>query len=170
MAEQTAARSHNPYQDDDGRPHLRDSAVVWLDILGFQDALTEARAQGDEQRVLETLAGALKDLVPQMKPSHVYPDEPPPWVVKAFTDNFVVGLPVDGEGRPEVGIRIVLDRVARFQLELAKEGFFVRGALSVGPLYMDEHLVYGSALIEAYEAETKRARDPRVILTPSART
>ncbi len=171
MNEQTAARSSNLYQDDDGRPRLRDSAVVWLDILGFQHAVTEARARGEEQRVLEMLAGALKDLVPRMKPSLDFPDKPPPWVVKGFTDNFVLGFPLSDRsptrGMPELSI--VLDRAGRFQLELAQAGFFVRGGVAVGPLYMDENLVYGAALIEAYEAESKRARDPRVILTPSAR-
>jgi hypothetical protein len=38
----------------------------------------------------------------------------------------------------------------------------------VGDAYIDEHVVYGPALIEAYEAEQQFARDPRIILTASA--
>lgn len=146
------------------------SAVAWLDILGFRDALEKARAQNEEQQLLELLAGALKELVPRMKPSLDF--NPPKWVVKGFTDNFVVGFPLvvfnaPTRGMPE--LNIVMGRAGRFQLELAQAGFFVRGGVSVGPLYMDENLVYGAALIDAYEAETQRAREPRIILTASAR-
>jgi hypothetical protein len=50
---------------------------------------------------------------------------------------------------------------------MAIEGFFVRGAISVGDAYVDDVAVFGDALVEAYEGEG-RARDPRVILTDSA--
>jgi hypothetical protein len=162
----------NPYQNEQGRPLLRKSVVGWLDILGFRDILEDARARNEEAQVLGTLVDAL-DVLSELKPLPVELGgiDPPPWVVKAFTDNFVLGFPVSlmspTEATPELGW--ILDRVGRFQLALAQQGFVIRGAIAVGPLCMDESLVYGSALIEAYEAETTRARDPRVILTDSAK-
>ncbi len=48
------------------------------------------------------------------------------------------------------------------------EGFFLRGALSVGDAYIDEIAVFGTALIEARDGESSLARDPRIILTSSA--
>jgi hypothetical protein len=48
------------------------------------------------------------------------------------------------------------------------QGFFVRGAIAVGEACVDEITVAGDALLEAYESETKSARDPRVILSKSA--
>ena len=47
-------------------------------------------------------------------------------------------------------------------------GFFVRGGVSIGQLYMDENIVFGPALIDAYAAEQSHARDPRIVLTPAA--
>ena len=51
---------------------------------------------------------------------------------------------------------------------MAIEGFFLRGALSVGDAYVDEIAVFGGALMEAYVAESTLARDPRIILTNTA--
>ena len=47
-------------------------------------------------------------------------------------------------------------------------GFFVRGAISVGEAYIDEIAVFGEALIDAYVGESKVARDPRIVLTDKA--
>ncbi|HEY8036875.1 MAG TPA: hypothetical protein VIF37_14940 [Methylobacter sp.] len=47
-------------------------------------------------------------------------------------------------------------------------GFFVRGAIAVDELYMDDVTIYGIGLIDAYEAESKQAKYPRIILTESA--
>jgi hypothetical protein len=47
-------------------------------------------------------------------------------------------------------------------------GFFVRGAISIGSIFIDEIAVFGEALNEAYDGEARLARDPRIILTKSA--
>jgi hypothetical protein len=57
--------------------------------------------------------------------------------------------------------------VALFQLALAEHGFFVRGSIAVGEAYVDEAMVYGTAILDAYEAE-ETARWPRVVLSGSA--
>lgn len=41
----------------------------------------------------------------------------------------------------------------------------MRGAIVRGPLYHDEHMGFGEALIRAYDFETEVARFPRIILT-----
>lgn len=43
----------------------------------------------------------------------------------------------------------------------------IRGTISVGDFYYDEDIVFGKALIEAYEAEKTLAVFPRVILCKS---
>jgi hypothetical protein len=55
-----------------------------------------------------------------------------------------------------------------FQMQMTLEGFFVRGAISVGECYVDDVAVFGDALLDAYNGESKTARDPRVILKASA--
>jgi hypothetical protein len=89
-------------------------------------------------------------------------------MAKTFTDNIVVGFPITfDDGAYE--FYVVLGHLAEFQLQMAVSGFFVRGAVAVGDVYMDEHIVFGPALIEAHDAEEKRARDPGIVLASSAR-
>jgi hypothetical protein len=48
---------------------------------------------------------------------------------------------------------------------LLKEGYFIRGALVKGKLYHDNAMVFGEALVRAYELESNLARYPRVMIT-----
>lgn len=54
----------------------------------------------------------------------------------------------------------------QFQYHLAKNDFFLRGAISVGPLHFspEQKQAVGPALIRAVELEKKSAKYPRVIL------
>jgi hypothetical protein len=78
----------------------------------------------------------------------------------------VLGFPIIDDGESEFGRMIY--SVGLFQYSLLRHGFFVRGGITVGPLYMDEDMVYGKGLLDAYDAECKLARDPRVVLAPAA--
>src|SRR5207247_8133658 len=88
--------------------------------------------------------------------------------VRYFTDTLFIGYPI----RERIGALLSLLKVMHYigflQMELAREGYFIRGALSVGDLYVDDQIVFGPALMEAYRAEQQRAVFPRVILCESA--
>jgi hypothetical protein len=116
-------------------------------------------------RLLRIVHKALKSALSHLKPSRKIISTPL-WAMKSFTDNIVLGWPVLDDAEVELGN--VFYRSAYFQAALIKAGFFCRGAITVGPLYMDGSIVFGSALLDAYEAEVNLARDPRIILTPAA--
>jgi hypothetical protein len=60
-----------------------------------------------------------------------------------------------------------LESVAKVQIELIhREHILVRGGMASGPLVKSWGLVYGSALVKAYELETE-ARNPRIIIDPA---
>ena len=63
----------------------------------------------------------------------------------------------------------MLRRIGAYQLEMAINGYFVRGGIAAGELYMDNLAVFGAPLIEAHEAECARAVTPRIIVAPTAR-
>ena len=50
-------------------------------------------------------------------------------------------------------------------VDLLKEGYFIRGALTKGTLYHDDTTAFGEALIRTYELENTVARYPRVMIT-----
>jgi hypothetical protein len=90
------------------------------------------------------------------------------WGVKVFTDNIVIGFPIwSGDGEGEFGS--IVFTIGQYQYAMAKAGFFVRGGLTLGPLFMDENTAFGPAIIEAYEVEQNRARDPRIVLADGVR-
>jgi hypothetical protein len=45
-----------------------------------------------------------------------------------------------------------------------REDFFVRGGLTVDLFHIREGLIFGPALVEAYELESRHAVHPRVVL------
>lgn len=45
-------------------------------------------------------------------------------------------------------------------------GFFFRGGVTIGDLFHDGHIVFGPALNQAYDLESKKAVYPRAILDP----
>jgi len=58
--------------------------------------------------------------------------------------------------------------VQDYQLEMALNGFFVRGGFTIGSLFMDEITAYGKALIDAYSIESNIAVEPRIVLSEEA--
>jgi hypothetical protein len=168
----TVRESRNPYVGKDGVPVLRRSVVAFIDILGYADIVRAAAVtRAKSQELLRTLHGVL-----HKARSHVDPEKKGDFArgfqnkdfsgFRAFTDNIVIGHPVLDDGELELGA--IFLELSYFQMTMTMEGFFIRGAIAIGDLYMDDIAVYGSGLIEAYEAETTLARDPRIVLGPSA--
>ena len=52
------------------------------------------------------------------------------------------------------------------QASLAADGFFLRGAIAVGPHYQDRDFAYGEALLEAVELD-RSGQPPRLVIGPS---
>jgi hypothetical protein len=63
----------------------------------------------------------------------------------------------------------LLDGISYLTLDLLLEGYFVRGAVVRGPLYHDDRMVFGQALVDAFHYESEIARYPRVIVVQRVR-
>lgn len=163
--------SRNPYIIDGQEPTLRESVFVFMDILGYSDLISKSQQEGSQQDSLRDLHNALSASRCGLEDMD-YPDEIQKlgekdfYALKAFTDNVVIGWPVHSDA--EIEFDRAFSRLATFQFKMAVRGYFVRGAISVAPVYVDEVVVFGDALTQAYEGESKLARDPRIILTESA--
>ena len=163
--------SRNPYQVPRKKPSLRPSVFAFVDILGYMDLVQSSTARGQQEATLRTLHAALtkgrkgledKDLPSAMRKL----GKKDFYALKAFTDNIAIGWPINDDAEVEFGNAFM--RLRQFQFQMTIDGFFLRGALSVGDAYVDEIAVFGDALTEAYIGESKIARDPRIILTNSA--
>jgi len=138
-----------------------------MDMLGYKEMWCHAEREGSQDTFLQRLYEALKEGQEWLLPNDndVWPTEKDRYALKAFTDNIVIGWPVRGDGESELGS--IFSNIAFFQLRMATNGFFLRGAISLGDAYVDDVVVLGSAFLEAYQGEAQ-ARNPRIILTDTA--
>ena len=161
-------QSRNPYVKDGEGPQLKNSVVVFMDILGYREMAENAASAGTEPELLLRLHSTLEYGQKFLKGELTLPKLGPKdyYAVKAFTDNIVIGWPIRTDAETELGSAFF--KLSFFQFNLALAGFFIRGGLSIGPLYMDDIAVFGRGLNEAYDAESRLARDPRIVLASSS--
>ncbi len=138
--------------------------VAFLDVLGWSDAIT--KSENDEDLV-RTLGVCAKSLHVQQS-AHYWirecfgSDGPPGNAhVTQFSDCIVLSATPDQYGLEQIAWKLhsICDLMLR-------NGFLVRGAITVGKLLHRDQMCYGPALIEAYEAEKKIAYYPRVVVMP----
>jgi hypothetical protein len=159
--------SRNPYIVNGQEPTLRESVFVLMDILGYSDLMLQSQSANQQQPALRDLHSALSASRNRLESQALFSiSRKDFYALKSFTDNIVIGWPVHSDAQAEFGI--AFPRLAEFQFNMAIRGYFVRGAVSVGPAYVDDVAVFGDALVQAYKGESILARDPRIIFTDSA--
>ncbi|MGH9967322.1 MAG: hypothetical protein ACREBG_05750 [Pyrinomonadaceae bacterium] len=160
------SRSRNPYHIEGQPPQPVRSVVIYVDVLGYTDMAKRAN-ETDDQGFFHQLYEALEEGQEWLRD-----DDTGPWAldkdryaIKAFTDNIVIGWPVRDNAESE--LTAMLSMASFFQMQMANRGFFLRGAISLVGVYVDDVAVYGGAFFESYEAECQ-AVDPKIVLTDSA--
>ncbi|MYK02391.1 MAG: hypothetical protein F4037_10635 [Gemmatimonadales bacterium] len=129
----------------------------------------EAQARGEQGEFLRRVKRSLATVYGEVRDSakHAGPDRHR-FDVKVFTDNIVVAYPLlyptSDLGEPELGDMLIL--FAQVQARLAADGFFLRGAITVGQHYQDQDIAYGEALLEAVDLD-KSGDPPRLVIGSS---
>jgi hypothetical protein len=160
------------YLDESGTPVLRASICGFLDVLGFSNLSTVSSSRQDAQRVLERVSCAIAGSRAFVR--NAFADEPAAdpdrWALKFFSDNLVFGFPVGKEpGDSANAIALALRCVQGYQLQMALKGFFVRGAIAIGDICLTDEIVFGPALVECYQLESKASIVPRVVINETLR-
>lgn len=152
--------------------------LAFFDILGYIDTAKGAYESGNQAAMLTALYAALtggrnwleerafredfKDIDEAFNKAFAKDR----YALKAFTDNIVIGWPIRDDAESE--LTDAVGKLIDFQFHMAVAGFFVRGAIAIGDAYVDDVVVFGKALLDAHEAESRIARDPRIVLTQPA--
>jgi hypothetical protein len=90
------------------------------------------------------------------------------WPSTFFSDSLVVASPIEEGEDSESAIGGLIAQAAYLQLDLSLNDWFVRGGLTLGPIFLHDGLVYGPALIDAYDIESTQALHPRIVVGPEA--
>lgn len=149
------------YKDKDGKLLFRKSFCAYIDILGFSEKIIK-----NDLSFFNSYLKTLNEELTHIEAMHDLSGKEgfKSFELKIFTDNFVFGHPwYDEFGESELGN--IFEVLSHIQYTFIKSKIFVRGAISVSGLYMDENIVLGPALIESYKLETEKAIYPRIILS-----
>jgi hypothetical protein len=169
---QPPAGTGSGYLDEAGHARLRTSIVGFLDILGFSQAIKATAGQAGSQLLVDRIRAAIDESRQYVRESlaREFASNPARWALKFFSDNLVVGYPFDGDGvSAALAAWFIIRCSQRYQLRMALNGFFLRGALTQGPVCLTDDIIFGSALLECYELESKASIVPRVILADPLR-
>jgi hypothetical protein len=160
----------NPYQQHSGPPKLIPSFVCYADILGYKKMIEQSIAAGEGEILLIRLDKALSNAYQRIYEQAKFGVDVDLYAVKVFTDNIVVGYPIQNYAR-DFGNSELIDVFGIFselQISLAIEGFFLRGGVTFGEHYMDDNIVFGNAFLDAYKLDIHDG-PPRLCLADSVR-
>src|SRR5688572_737443 len=117
--------------------------------------------------MLERIAAAVEDSRRFVRDSmQGDPASARPWAIKYFSDNLVVGFPFTDEASDGcAAVTFALRCSQRYQLRMALNGFFIRGAVTEGLLCLTDDVIFGPTLVESYQLESKTAIVPRILVT-----
>lgn len=172
----------NPYINAEGQREIHKSIIAFVDILGFKELVRNAKTEGKSQELFTDFHEVLSIWFNRIENFHKEIFEMPyigskkdRYKIRIFTDCVLIGCPISKSGCNYNFIEgcyeffDILSTLYLFQSEMVNQGYFVRGAIAVDELYMDDVIIYGNGVTEAYEAESKHAKYPRIILTESAK-
>jgi hypothetical protein len=157
-------------------PTLEEQFTVFIDLLGFKDAIIE-----QDEPTISKLLLFLSDLsmlrgdfllksegTENVQSTFIRPS------ITTFSDSIVISYPLQttyvGLG-PDTEFTLVhimwqvnflLTQIAAAALNI---GFLVRGGATIGSLYHAGGVVFGKALIDAYAIEAHDSKHPRVVLS-----
>ena len=136
------------------------SIVTYFDILGFRQMVNS----WDADRIgtaLQTLSGLSR---------------PDPQIIDlydlaffSFSDHIVrvAGIQSDQDSHDSDGLLFSeLMELAIIQVNLLRAGVLVRGCVTVGEIVAERGVVFGPALVRAYEIENGVASYPRIVVDP----
>jgi hypothetical protein len=154
----TALRSTNPFLTRRGRPLLIRCAVLFVDLLGVREMNLSPRVAAHLVALHNAVSIMHRDFF----------GEQSRYRSAFFSDTLVIAASIVRATDDTTEIELLMQHATWLQINLIKEGFFVRGGLSIGSLHVGEHVLFGPALVEAYELESRVAVHPRLVLSRAA--
>jgi hypothetical protein len=134
--------------------------VTYIDVLGFRE-LVKNKSAGDISQIIRRLKEVT---LPNKEVGEMYEE-----THQTFSDLIVHTVPIDSSVNKSARLGLVYLQILKLvhaQSELIGDGVIVRGAVTVGNLVKSYNVLYGPALIRAYDLEREYARSPRIILDP----
>jgi len=144
-----------------GKPIHHISCCAFLDVLGFSKRIDDSFVSENGDILLQEFHKIFVKQVNLLREdSFLY--------MKSFTDNIILASPRFTNDL-ESEVFFIVESISNYQFEMAQHGFFIRGGLSAGPLFIDDNSVYGPALLIAHHIERDIAVNPIVVLSDNVK-
>ncbi|MDR0834323.1 MAG: hypothetical protein LBN93_09110 [Candidatus Symbiothrix sp.] len=149
--------------------NYEDRIVLFLDILGFREVHVANTVnngkdcEGNIASLYKSLDTMRSFLNGRLKQKDFFEYRNPSLRVTQFSDSVVISFINDGNETLLKLIRTIQELMVR----LIKDGILCRGAIASGRLIHDGKIIFGPALNDAYETESKAAIYPRIIFDKS---
>lgn len=134
--------------------------IAYIDFLGIKEKMKNDKSF-EALQTLKFLLSGTKRIANYISDINIIQN----FDIKIFSDNIVIAQKVDEE---KLGNQIIslVNLVASIQFHaLLQFDFWLRGGITIGELFIDNSVVWGLGLIEAYNIENSLANYPRVVLS-----
>lgn len=136
------------------------SIVAFIDVLGSTDAI-----MSDADKSLQMMHDAYSEAI-KLFQSFFDEEKRIKPCAKIFSDNIVVSVSREGESGHGAFCAIIMIS-AIIQVQFLKYGLLTRGGIASGSFFVDDMMVWGTALVRAHNLEKNLAIYPRVIVDPN---
>lgn len=143
--------------------HTKKYLVGYIDLLAGKSLILNDK-EDKELNVVYQCYCEMKSTVDRLSSF-----APIPYTIKIFSDNIVVAILSDetmlNDNNPIVALNRMVTIVGYFQRLLLQHNILTRGSITYGDLYIDDLMVWGAALLDAYNLENNIAKFPRVVIS-----
>ena len=140
---------------------MEEYVVAFIDVLG-----SSKRIKNDSENSLNIVHAVYDNVINSR--DELYDNEnikklKP--IVKIYSDNIVIAVPTKEKNGYSAFISIAI-LSCLIQQEFLKYKYLVRGGISMGSFFVDDTMLWGDALLDAYYIESDVAIYPRIVIHP----
>lgn len=138
--------------------------VLFIDLLGFKNFVTK-NEQNDLERIKSVLDDFQKSLLSQRVYEHLQIGEIEK-NISIFSDSVIISIEDKSPDQKYLGeiIEDIAQQIFECQISLFEHAILIRGGLTLGNIYHEKDMCFGTAQIKAYELESKYAVYPRILI------
>ena len=134
--------------------------IAYIDFLGIKERMKKKNSY-ESLHFLKALLEGVKKKATFIQSINAIDN----FSIKVFSDNIVIAQKIQPDNVSDQIISI-LNLVSLLQFEAFFQfDFPLRGGITIGDLFIDDSVVWGTGLIEAYQIESRLANYPRVIVS-----
>lgn len=150
------------------KPEIGEYYVAYFDILGYKEYF--ANNQDEVDNLLCSIADSIDLIIDNIKLNNgiynMFIGKDIIFKVKLFSDNVLIYYQKqENEYLSSFILMSLIESVKAIQLNLiCKYNIFIRGGITKGNFAANDNFVFGQALIDVVELESKVAKYPRIVL------